>query len=115
MRPKRLHILGKAGTAVADAGIDEGIADARIRTNPQAHGLDIGADPLSDIGDFVHEADLGGQHRVGRVLGQLRRALIHQHDALVVAIERRVQGFQCRHGLGTAAADDNPVRASCSP
>jgi hypothetical protein len=49
-----------------------------------AHVLDVGAHALGDVGHFVHEADLGRQHRVGRVFGEFRRAHVHHHDALAV-------------------------------
>src|SRR5687767_15620987 len=42
-----------------------------------------------EIRQLVHEADLGREHRVGRVLGQLRGAHVHDDHALTVARERR--------------------------
>ena len=91
---ERLDVFGKARAAIAGARIDEVIADARIRADAAAHLFDVGADLLGDVRDLVHEADLGRQHRVRGVLGQLGRTHVHQHDALVVAVERRIQRLQ---------------------
>src|SRR6185437_12339537 len=58
---QRLHVLGKTRTAVTGAGIDEVVADARVRADAMAHHLDVSAYAFGDVGDFVHEADLGRQ------------------------------------------------------
>ena len=59
---QRLHVLGKAGAAVAAAGIEEVVADARIGADAVAHLLDVGAQSLGQVGQFVHERDARGQH-----------------------------------------------------
>src|SRR6201999_597466 len=73
--------------------------------------FDVGADPLGDLGKFVHETDLGGQHRVGGILGQLGGTDIHDHQAVVLT---RVGLVQCPHQLGgtrVVGADDDAVGA----
>lgn len=70
---ERLHVLGEAGSAVADAGIDELIADAVIRTDARTHVAHIRADLLAQRGDFVDEGNLGRQHAVSRVFGAFPR------------------------------------------
>ena len=51
----------------------------------------FGADLLAQVGDLVHERDARREHRVGRVLGHLRRRDVHEEDRLAGAHERRVQ------------------------
>ena len=45
--PQRLHVLREAAAAVADAGIEEMPADARIRADALAHRLAVGAELLA--------------------------------------------------------------------
>jgi hypothetical protein len=106
---QRLHVLGKAAAAVAGAGVEEVIADARVAADAAAHRLDVGAQALGQAGDLVHEADLGGQHGVGGVLGQLGASHVHHHDAVVVAVEGRVQLAQLGLGGAAGGADDDAV------
>ena len=46
---------------------------------------------VSQVGQFVHEADLGRQHGVRRILGQLGGTNIHRNNPIVVAIEWFIQ------------------------
>src|SRR5690606_24764199 len=71
---QRTHILRKARAAVAHTGIDEGVAYARVGTDADAHVLDVHAQPVAQVRDLVHERDLGREHRVRRVLRELRVA-----------------------------------------
>ncbi len=88
---QRLHVLGKTRAAIPHAGIDEGIADARIRPYPQPHRLDVGTEVFRQIGHLVHEADFRRKHGVGGVLGEFRRAHIHHDHAVAIVSERFVQ------------------------
>ena len=88
---QRLHVLGKAGAAIAAPGVEEVVADARIGADAAAHLLDVGAELLGQVGELVHERDARREHGVGRVLGQLGRAHVHHQHALVVALERRIE------------------------
>jgi hypothetical protein len=63
---QRRHVLGEARAAVARAGIEEVVADARIRADADAHVLDVGAERLGEERQLVHERDARGEHRVGR-------------------------------------------------
>jgi hypothetical protein len=78
--------------------------------------FDIGADAFGDVGQLVHERDLGRQHRVGGVFRELGRAEVHHHQPVVVTVEWGVElahrfdrtgavgaGSSCR-GAGSAAA-----------
>ena len=49
---------------------------------------------VGEVGELVHERDARREHRVGRVLGELGRAHVHHQQALVVALERRVERAQ---------------------
>ena len=103
-------ILGETRPAVTATRVDEVVADPRIRSDADADVLDIGAEALGDIGQFVHEADSGGQHRVGGVFRQFCRAHVHDHHPIVVAVERIVERLEQFRRSGIAGADENPVR-----
>ena len=104
-----LHVLRKARSAVAGAGIEERIADAGVRADAFADFLDVPAEGLREVGDLVHERDPGGEHGVGSVLGQLGRAPRHHEHAVVVALERRVQLAHDAFGALVAGAEDDAV------
>ncbi len=111
---QRLHVLREARAAVADPGVQEVIADPRIGTDAAPHRLDVRADAIREVRHLVHERDAGREHRVRRVLRELRRTHVHVDGALVVAVERRVQllhllGGQ-RAGFVGVDADDDAVR-----
>src|SRR5688572_11614868 len=107
---QRLDVFRKAGTAVACSRVYEAVADARIRTDAEPDLLDVGADALGDVRHLVHEADLGGKHRVCRVLRQLRRAHVHHDHAVTVAGERLVERAQQLRRARVVGSDHDPVR-----
>ena len=45
---ERLHVLGEAGAAIARAGVDEAVADARIGTYAHTDFFDVGSAALGD-------------------------------------------------------------------
>ena len=106
---QRLHVLRKAAAAVADARIQEVVADPRVGADALAHRLDVGAEPIGEVGELVHERDARRQHRVRRVLGELGRAHVHHQHALVVALERRVDGAHRGDRALVVGADDDAV------
>ena len=86
---ERLHVLGKARTAVADAGVQEVRADAPVEAHARGHDAHVGADLLADVGDLVDERDLGRQEGVGGVLDHLGAGHGGAHDRGVDAgVER---------------------------
>ncbi len=91
---QRLHVFGKARTAIATPGINKLIADAGVGTDAAPHFLDVGPQAFGEQGNLVHEADLGRQHRIGRVLGEFRRPHIHDDHALMVAGEGIIERLQ---------------------
>ena len=106
------HVFGEARAAITAAGVDKVVADARVGTDAQAHRLNVGAQVFGQLGNLVDEADLGGQHAVGGVLGQFGAAQVHEDDAVVVAVERRVEVAHYVTHFFTLTADDDPVRAA---
>jgi hypothetical protein len=110
MRQRR-DVLRETRAAVAGARVDEVVTDARIRADAEPHVLDVRAEALGEIGELVHEADLGGQHRVGRVLGQLRRADVHGDEPVMLAVEGLVEQPEQLGGARVVGADDDAIRA----
>src|SRR5690606_35213221 len=70
-RQDGLGVLAEARTTPADASVQELPADARVEAYRPGYLGDVGADLLRQSGELVDEADLGGEERVGRVLGEL--------------------------------------------
>ena len=85
------------------------VADAGVGTNATTHIFYIGPQTLRQVGYFIHETDLGGQHGVGCVLGQFRRPDVHENHAVVATIERVVDLMQQLFGPLTVGANDNAV------
>ena len=106
---QRLHIFGKTRTAVTGPGIKEVITNTRIAANTLAHGLDVGTEFFSQIGQLVHEADTRGQHGVGGIFGQLGAANIHHDQAVMIALERGIDSTHIQRCLLVRAADDDTV------
>ena len=104
-----LHVLREAGAAVSGARVDEAVADAGIRADADPHLLDIGPDPLGDRGELVHEADLGREHGVRGVLGELGGAHIHDDQSVVIANEGLIERAHELGGARVVGADDDPV------
>ena len=64
---------------------------------------------VGEVGELVHERDARGEHRVGGVLGELGRAHVHHQQALVVALERRVDGAHRGDRALVVGADHDAV------
>ena len=73
------HVFGKAGSAVADAGIQEPGSDARVGADAVDDLIHIGAHRFADRRHRVDERNLHGQKSIGGVLDQFR-ALGAGHD-----------------------------------
>jgi hypothetical protein len=84
------HVASLLGSAHQGLHIFEE-ANARVRANANAHALDVSAEAFGQVGQLVHERDLGSQHGVGRIFGEFGGAHIHHHDAVVVAVEGGIQ------------------------
>ena len=102
-------IFGKATAAIARTWVDEVVANALVTANALPHGFNVCADTLSQVGHFIHEADLGGQHAIGRVFGQLGASHTHHNDLVVVAVERFIQLSQNFFSTCAAGANDDAV------
>ena len=84
-------------------------ADAAIRADADTDIFDIGADLFTDIGDLVHEGDLGGQHAVGGVFGHFGAANAHDDHFVAAAGKGGVKSFQQLSGADVVGADDDAV------
>jgi acyl carrier protein len=96
-------------SALSSFGVEEVVADARVRADAAPHHLDVGAELLGQVGQLVHEADPGGEHRVGGVLGELGAAHVGDDQALAVALEGRVERAHQQDGLVVVGAHDDAV------
>ena len=81
----------------------------RVAANALAHRFNVGAQLFGQVGHLVHEADLGRQHGVGSVFGELCAAHVHHQELVAVAVERGVELAQLALGTGTVGAYHNPV------
>ena len=63
--------FGKAGAAIARAGVQELRADAVVEADAARDVLHVGADLLAEVGDLVDEGDLRREKGVGGVFDQL--------------------------------------------
>ena len=108
---QRLDVLGEAGAAVAAAGVEEVVADARVGADALADHLDVGTEHFGEVGEFVHEADARRQHGVGGILGEFGTLDVGDDQAFVVALEGGVEGAHQVDGLVVLGADDDAVGA----
>jgi hypothetical protein len=110
---ERAHVFGEARAAVAGAGEEEVVADSGVGADAGADFFDVGADALGEVGELVHEADLGREQRIGGVLGQLARSHVHELHAVAGAGEgfvELVQDFAGGFAVGGfGGADDDAV------
>ena len=104
-----LDVLGEAGAAVAAARIEEVVADARVGADALADHFDIGAEHLGEVGQFVHEADAGGQHGVGGILGEFGALDVGDDQAFAVTLKRRIERAHQVDGLVVLGTDDDAV------
>ena len=79
-----LHIFWKAGASIADTRINEFVADPRIRANSLSDHIDICPHQLTEVGDVVHETDLGSEHGVGCILCHFGRRNVHEQYWMTV-------------------------------
>ena len=102
-------VLRKTRAAVSGAGEEKGVADAAVRTDRPPHLRHVRAHLLAEARDLVHEADSAREHRVRRILGQLRALRIHHQHGISRAHERPIELFHELRGLGIVGADHHPV------
>ncbi len=89
-----LHILGEAGAAVANAGVDEFGADAGVAADAFSDLIDIRPHDFAEVGNIVHEGNLGRQHGIGRILGHLGGGNIHEEHGVTVQRKGLVEAGQ---------------------
>ena len=80
---------------------------------PLRNLLDVDAELVGQVGELVHEADAGREHRVGGVFRELGRGDVHLHHAVALPVERRIEpDHELARPLPRRArlgADDDPV------
>ena len=106
---QRQRVLGKAGAAIAGAGMEKFGADALVHADAARDILHIGADLFAQVGDFVDEGDLGRQKRVGGVFDQFRAAPVDEIERRLVEVERTIDLAHHFAGARIADADDDAV------
>jgi hypothetical protein len=109
-RDQRLHVLGEARAAVADAGEEKCRADAAVEADAAADVLDVAAHGVAEVRDLVDQGDARRQHRVGGVLRHLGALRRHEQDWIAGAHERLVELFHDRAGAVAVVADDDAIR-----
>ena len=86
------------------------VADTGVRADAQSDLLNVGAQLFGHVRQLVHEADFGGQHGVGGVLGEFGGTDVHGHQSVAVAVEWRIQGSEKLGGAGVVGPDHDAVR-----
>ena len=71
--------------------------------------MDVGAESIAELSDFVDESDFGRQERVGGVFDELGRFDVGDHEWSLEQIKGRVNILHDGHSLSIAGADDDPV------
>ena len=71
--------------------------------------FDVRAHALGDVGELVHETDLGGEHGVRRVLGELRGADVHHDEPVVIADKGFIQRAHELRGTRIVSADHHAI------
>ena len=102
-------VLGKAGSAVAGASMQEFRPDPLVEPDPLGNLLDIGADLFAEVGDFVDEGDLHRQEGVGGVFDQFRGPPVGDHHRRLDEIERAIDLHHRRAGPLVVQPDHDPV------
>ncbi len=57
-------VFGETGAAVAEAGVEELVADALVGAHALTDAVDVGAEGFAEVGHLVDEGDFGGQEVV---------------------------------------------------
>src|SRR5690606_20827553 len=81
------RILRKAAAAVARTRVEELRTDAVVEPDAPGHRLDISADLLAEIRDFVDEGDLHREEGVSRILDQFGCATAGEHQRSLVKVK----------------------------
>ena len=73
VRIRAVTSFGKAGPAIARAGMQKFRADAAIGADRGRHLLHVSPNRLAEIGDLVDERHLHRQKGIGGIFGEFRR------------------------------------------
>ena len=110
---QRLHVLGKARAAVADAGKEKLRSDSPVRAHPAPHVAYFRAHRFAQVRHLVDERNAHRQHRVARRTWSARPSAGPSPDHRIVgAQEGRVQFAQDRGRLLAGRCRSPPGRAA---
>ena len=70
----------------------------------------IGSGAFTEVGDFIHKRNPGGQICIGGVFGHFSGAFVHVEDRIALANERFVEEFHHLAGAGRRKSDHHAVR-----
>src|ERR1700674_2855671 len=120
-----LYVLRETETSIAQSGLEELAADARVESHGMGNFLDVCADFFAEIGDHVGVADFEREEGVRGVLDELGAvdgrdeefdfvaggagSVVHR-AAETLLENRAVDLAEFRGGGGILDADNNPVR-----
>ena len=79
--------------------VDKLVTDTRIRADTLPNQFNIGTHGFSNVGDFIDEADLGRQHGIRCVFGQLGLG-VHKHQFVAVTAEGGIHATEVFNGVG---------------
>jgi hypothetical protein len=102
-------VLGKAGAAVAWAGVQKLRADPVVETDASGNLLHVRSDLFAQVGHLVDEGDLHGEKGVGGILDQLGRAPAGEQDRRLVEAQRAIQLGHHRARAVVGETDDDTV------
>ena len=109
---ERLDVFRKTRAAVAAARVKKRVSDARIRSDAGAHFFYVDVELVAELGDLVHERDLGGKQRVRSVLRHFRFA--RPHDAGPGRGSARTARRACAAPLaGRSLSQPRMMRSGC--
>ena len=107
---QRLGILGKARTAITRPRMQKLLANATIQPHAARQILHVGPDFLTDVCQFIDEADLGRKKGVGGIFDEFRGLDGGDDKGRLDEIERAVDGLQHLLGHGRSDPDHHAIR-----
>ena len=80
-----------------------------IVADSAADFVDVGPDAVAQVGHLVNEADLGGQHAVGDVLGHFGTFEAHDQKRILCPQIRFIKFAKNLRDFGPCDADDDAI------
>lgn len=99
-------VFGEAAAAIADAGLEEVLADAFIEADAVGNVVDITTGEFANAGNGVNEGDFGGEERIAGVFNEFGAFDVSEEDG---HIEWLVDLSHNLAGTVVTNTDDHPV------